>query len=127
MLPTYLIAPEAYDILSTILIGIIVVYARELRADKDGVTFMDIVTWTLEGITFGLFGGEIASFTGGESYTWVYTIVFAWLGAPAMDKLTQTWFDKISNREKDATVITMEEVTLQETKKIETSKNDVPQ
>ena len=98
-IPEWLQAPMAFDIFATIIIGILTVYARELRKDTGGVSTKEATTWILEGATFGLAGGELASLLINDNWSWLLSIAIAWVGANAMDKLMNMIISKVAKTE----------------------------
>ena len=97
--PDWLQAPMIFDIFATMVIGVLTVYAREIRKDKDTVSKKEATTWILEGMVFGLAGGELASLLINDNWSWLLSIAIAWVGANAMDKLMNMIISKVAKTE----------------------------
>lgn len=119
-MPIWSVPPQSFDILATLLIGVLAVWARELHENKDGITKLESLKWTIQGLFFGLMGGELspmivnlttaaaarlagvsAPVIDPDSYTWFFAGMVGFLGAPYAIELFSVVGDKIKNKLKD--------------------------
>lgn len=93
--PSWLVPPEIFDIIATIVLGILAVWAREVykHYDPDSPVETNWKRFTImifPGAMSGFMGGEIAGLTGNNEATWLYALVIGYGGAPVLNMLTET-------------------------------------
>jgi FtsH-binding integral membrane protein len=90
--------PMLVDILLTMALGILAVWAREIYAHYDvehpiSTTPMRFLLMVIPGMFSGLIGGELASMAQREDLTWIFALVVGYGGAPVLEIITRAIVD----------------------------------
>ena len=93
-LPEWGIPPQSWDIIATMVLGVIAVWAKETWNHYDDknpriTNLLKMARMIIPGIFAGFLGGELAGVTGNEEYTWLFALVIGYSGTPAMDMITE--------------------------------------
>lgn len=92
--PAWAVPPQVFDILATVVLGILAVWAREIYAhyNPDSPVETNWKRFSLmifPGAVSGFIGGEIATLSNWEEATWLFALVIGYGGAPVLDSITQ--------------------------------------
>jgi carbon starvation protein CstA len=93
--PLWMLGPEKFDIMATLVLGVLAVWAREVykHYDPDSpveTSYKRFFLMIFPGALSGFMGGEIAGLTNNNEATWLYALVIGYGGAPVLNMLVET-------------------------------------
>lgn len=93
--PSWAVPPEIFDVIATVVLGILAVWAREVYKHYDPespveTTWIRFFLMAIPGAMSGFIGGEIAVLTNNENATWLYALVIGYGGAPVLNMIVET-------------------------------------
>lgn len=95
----YIYSIQPYDVIATMILGVFAISGREIwHHYQNGVKTTPrrfFLMWIV-GIVCGLFGGEVASISNHNDWSWILTLVFGWLGGDSLTTISDVIFGMIN-------------------------------